>query len=119
MSERLRPRPHAVLLSVAAAVSLGSAAVGAATHDSGKHLPPSSREELVKILGPKVERLGLRITELLAQGVRASNEAGDSSQVKLSVFVAKDLRTAPEFTDAFDRASAELQTQPTSSTQYR
>ncbi len=59
------------------------------------------------------------LAELLAQGVRASNEAGDSKQVKLSVFVAKHLRTAPEFTDAFDRASAELQTQPTSPTQYR
>jgi hypothetical protein len=59
------------------------------------------------------------LAELLAQGVRASNGAGDSGQVKLTVFVAKHLRTAPEFTDAFDRASAELQTQPPSSTQYR
>jgi hypothetical protein len=213
-----RSRLHAVaVVSVATAVVLTSATGGAATGDSRRRLPPSSRKELVRVLGPKVAPLGLHITraalvdtdnrrsangthlalyvepdgayspaeylagtatvsrvflplvfdrwpglrsfdvcqepppevddrpepapetqvfvrrggrdavdwqnadlaELLAQGVRASNEAGGSKQVKLSVFVAKHLQTIPEYKDAFDRATAELQTQPSSSTQYR
>jgi hypothetical protein len=59
------------------------------------------------------------LAELLAQDVRASNEAGDSQPIEFSVFVAEHLRALPEFKDAFDRATTDLQTHPTSSTEYR
>jgi hypothetical protein len=206
-----------VLLSVVGTVALSSATAGAVARNGRRQLPPSSRKELVKLLGPKIEALGLHITraalvdaenrrsatgthlalyvepdgaysrtdylagtttvsrvflplvfdrwpglrsfdvcqeplpetddraepppetqvfvlregvdavdwrhadlaELLAQGVRASNEAGDSKQVEFSVFVAKHLRALPEYKDAFDRATADVQTKPTSSTEYR
>jgi hypothetical protein len=202
---------------VAAAVAFTSNPAGAATGDSDRRLPPSSRKELVQLFGAKVEPLGLHITraalvdtenrrsaagthlavyvepvgaysptqyltgtatvsrvflplvfnrwpglqsfdvcqeplpktdnraepppetqvfvlrggvdavdwkhadlaELLAQGVRASNEAGDSGQVSLSVFVAKHLRALPEFRDASDRATSAAQTETSSSTEYR
>jgi hypothetical protein len=218
VSARRGPRLRAVaLISIAAAVTLPSAVASAATRDSRGRLPPSSRKELVKLFGPKLEPLGLHITRaalvdtdnrrsasgthlaiyvepdgaysptqylggtatvsrvflpsvfdrwpglqsfdvcqeplpatdsspepppetqvfvlrggaaafdwkhadlaaLLTQGVRASKAAGDSGQVKFSVFVAEHLRTVPEFQDAFDRATSALQAEPTSSTEYR
>ena len=53
------------------------------------------------------------LAELLAESDRAAEEAGDSTPVALTLFVAKHLQRAPEYEDAVARASADAATTST------
>jgi hypothetical protein len=67
-----------------ATVTCATVATASATTRGTKPLPPSSRKELVRILGPKVEPLGLRITR--AALVDADNQRS-STGTHLAVYV--------------------------------
>jgi hypothetical protein len=74
-------------LAVAVALTPAGAGAGAETQDRNRRLPPSSRTALVKLLGPRVEPLGLHVTR--AALVDAENRRSPTG-THLAVYVEPD-----------------------------
>ena len=96
---RLRPVAGAPLVRrVPGAARVGRRPVGAAARNTGVRPPPRRRA---------VDWEHADLAELLAESDRAAREAGDSTPVAFTLFVAKHLQRAPEYEEAVARASAD------------